>query len=88
MDILHEQLEKFRNYSPTMALFIIDVDHFKNINDTLGHLAGDFILIQVADVSKSSLRKNDFPPRYGGDEFTVIAPDTNTEQSQKLFWKT
>ncbi|MDR2349730.1 MAG: GGDEF domain-containing protein [Deltaproteobacteria bacterium] len=84
MDILQEQVEKFRNYSPTMALFIIDVDHFKNVNDTLGHLAGDSILIQVAEVLKASLRKNDFPARYGGDEFTVIAPDTNTEQSQKL----
>ncbi|MDR2459238.1 MAG: GGDEF domain-containing protein [Deltaproteobacteria bacterium] len=84
MDILQEQVDKFRNYSPTMSLFIIDVDHFKRVNDTLGHLAGDSILIQVADLLKSSLRKNDFPARYGGDEFTVIAPDTNMEQSQKL----
>jgi diguanylate cyclase (GGDEF)-like protein len=84
MDILQEQVDKFRTYTPNMALFIIDVDHFKAVNDTLGHLAGDSILIQVADLLKGSLRKSDFPARYGGDEFTVIAPDTNTEQSQKL----
>ncbi|MDR1041786.1 MAG: GGDEF domain-containing protein [Deltaproteobacteria bacterium] len=84
MDILQEQVDKFRTYTPTMALFIIDVDHFKSVNDTLGHLAGDSILIQVADLLKGSLRKSDYPARYGGDEFTVIAPDTNTEQSQKL----
>ncbi|MDR2611970.1 MAG: GGDEF domain-containing protein [Deltaproteobacteria bacterium] len=84
MDILREQVDKFRTYTPSMALFIIDVDHFKKVNDTLGHLAGDSILIQVADLLKGSLRKSDFPARYGGDEFAVVAPDTNTEQSQKL----
>ncbi|MDR2405769.1 MAG: GGDEF domain-containing protein [Deltaproteobacteria bacterium] len=84
MDILQEQVEKFSTYAPSMALFIIDVDHFKEVNDTLGHLAGDSILIQVADCLKNSLRKNDFPARYGGDEFTIIAPDTNMDQSQKL----
>jgi diguanylate cyclase (GGDEF)-like protein len=84
MDILQEQVEKFSSYSPSIALFIIDVDHFKTVNDTMGHLAGDSILIQVADCLRNSLRKNDFPARYGGDEFTIIAPDTNMEQSQKL----
>ncbi|MDR2339981.1 MAG: GGDEF domain-containing protein [Deltaproteobacteria bacterium] len=84
MDILQEQVEKFSTYAPSMALFIIDVDHFKDVNDTMGHLAGDSILVQVADCLRNSLRKNDFPARYGGDEFTIIAPDTNMEQSQKL----
>jgi diguanylate cyclase (GGDEF)-like protein len=84
MDILQEQVDKFRTYSPSMALFIIDVDNFKKVNDSLGHLAGDSILIQVADLLKGSLRKSDFPARYGGDEVAVIAPDPNTEQSQKL----
>jgi diguanylate cyclase (GGDEF)-like protein len=84
MDILQEQVEKFSNYTPTMALFIIDVDNFKTVNDSLGHLVGDSVLVQVADILKNSLRKNDFPARYGGDEFTVVAPDTNTDQSHKL----
>jgi diguanylate cyclase (GGDEF)-like protein len=84
MEILQEQIDKYRSYTPNMALFIIDVDNFKRVNDTLGHLVGDSILVQVADILRSSLRKNDFPSRYGGDEFTVIAPDTNVEQSHKL----
>ncbi|MDR2199500.1 MAG: GGDEF domain-containing protein [Deltaproteobacteria bacterium] len=84
MDILQEQIDKFSSFSPSIALFIIDVDHFKEINDSMGHLAGDSILIQVAECLKNSLRKNDFPARYGGDEFTIIAPDTNMEQSHKL----
>jgi diguanylate cyclase (GGDEF)-like protein len=84
MDILQEQLEKFSSYAPSIALFVIDVDHFKEVNDTMGHLAGDSILVQVADCLRTSLRKSDYPSRYGGDEFTIVAPDTNMEQSQKL----
>jgi diguanylate cyclase (GGDEF)-like protein len=77
-------MDKLRTYSPTLALFIIDVDNFKIVNDTLGHLVGDSVLVQVADILRTSLRKNDYPARYGGDEFTVVAPDTNIEQSHKL----
>ncbi|MDR1872376.1 MAG: GGDEF domain-containing protein [Deltaproteobacteria bacterium] len=84
MEIIQEQMDKLRTYAPTLALFIIDVDNFKIVNDTLGHLVGDSVLVQVADILRTSLRKNDFPARYGGDEFTVVAPDTNIEQSHKL----
>ncbi|MDR3204064.1 MAG: GGDEF domain-containing protein [Deltaproteobacteria bacterium] len=84
MEILQEQIEKFGAYSPTMSILIIDVDNFKKVNDTLGHLVGDSVLVQVADILRTSLRKNDYPARFGGDEFTVVAPDTNTEQSHKL----
>jgi diguanylate cyclase (GGDEF)-like protein len=84
MEILQEQVEKFGAFTPTMALFMIDVDNFKKVNDTLGHLVGDSVLTQVAEILKTSLRKNDYPARFGGDEFTVVAPDTNTEQSHKL----
>jgi diguanylate cyclase (GGDEF)-like protein len=84
MEILQEQVEKFGAYTPTMALFIIDVDNFKKVNDTLGHQVGDSDLVQVAELLRTCLRKNDYPARFGGDEFTVVAPDTNTEQSHKL----
>jgi diguanylate cyclase (GGDEF)-like protein len=84
MEILQEQVDKFGAYTPTMALFIIDVDNFKTVNDTLGHLVGDSVLVQVSELLRTSLRKNDYPARFGGDEFTVVAPDTNIEQSHKL----
>jgi diguanylate cyclase len=84
MEILQEQVDKFGAYTPTMALFIIDVDNFKTVNDTLGHLVGDSVLVQISELLRTSLRKNDYPARFGGDEFTVVAPDTNIEQSVKL----
>ncbi|MDR3135144.1 MAG: GGDEF domain-containing protein [Deltaproteobacteria bacterium] len=84
MEILQEQVEKFGAYTPTMALFIIDVDNFKSVNDTLGHLVGDSVLVQVSELLRTSLRKNDYPARFGGDEFIVVAPDTNIDQSHKL----
>ncbi|MDR1545906.1 MAG: GGDEF domain-containing protein [Deltaproteobacteria bacterium] len=84
MEILQDQVEKYGAYTPAMALFMIDVDNFKKVNDTLGHLVGDSVLVQVSEILINSLRKNDFPARYGGDEFAVVAPDTNAEQSSKL----
>jgi diguanylate cyclase (GGDEF)-like protein len=58
---------------------MFDIDHFKAVNDTHGHLAGDEIIKHTADVTKSSLRQSDVPGRYGGEEFGVILPETDAE---------
>ena len=54
------------------SLIMFDVDGFKEINDTFGHVAGDKVLVKVAECLKGSFRENDFVARYGGDEFAVI----------------
>jgi diguanylate cyclase (GGDEF)-like protein len=64
-----------------MSLVMFDIDHFKHINDTYGHLTGDYVLKEVARLIKNSIRKNDVAARYGGEEFTVILPDMNSEDA-------
>lgn len=67
---------KAKRESQKMTLIFLDLDHFKNINDTLGHSIGDKLLLQVTQLIKSSLRASDIISRFGGDEFTLLLPDT------------
>ncbi len=64
-----------RTHQPT-SLILLDIDHFKRINDTYGHLAGDTVLQHMATAIKNSIRKIDIACRYGGEEFAVILPST------------
>ena len=67
-----------RNKQP-LALMLIDLDHFKAINDTYGHQTGDQVLQQLRTVSESCMRSHDIFGRYGGEEFCIMAPETNRE---------
>ena len=67
-----------------VALLMIDVDHFKRINDTQGHPAGDEVLRQISRLLSKRLRGGDFLGRYGGEEFCVVAPDTDADGAMKL----
>jgi diguanylate cyclase (GGDEF)-like protein len=58
---------------------MVDLDHFKKVNDTMGHLAGDYVLKETAELLKKSLRKSDVAARYGGEEFAVLLPETPQE---------
>lgn len=73
-----------RRHSEThnLALLMLDLDHFKQVNDTFGHLAGDSVLSQMGEILREVLRKEDVPTRYGGEEFVVMAPATNLEQAR------
>ena len=64
-----------------LSVAIFDIDHFKKLNDTYGHLAGDQVLRGVSRILKSQLRTEDVPARYGGEEFVVVLPDTTKEQA-------
>ncbi len=82
-----EEFERLRRYGMknqpvvTLGCIMIDLDHFKRINDSKGHLAGDQVLRTVAKRLKDSVRPYDVIGRYGGEEFVVLLPDTNLEQS-------
>jgi diguanylate cyclase (GGDEF)-like protein len=74
---IEEEIERARRYSLDLALLLIDIDDFKQINDTLGHLAGDYLLRQVAEVLKRSVRVFDVCTRYGGEEFAILMPGSS-----------
>ncbi|MFL6244952.1 MAG: diguanylate cyclase [Thermoanaerobaculia bacterium] len=73
---LEDAFEHARRYERPLSLAVIDVDHFKRINDTHGHHAGDAVLRTVADVLADSSRHSDFVARIGGEEFAVLLPET------------
>lgn len=81
--ILIEQLARFKRNDRTFCLLMIDVDHFKTINDKLGHITGDKILITVASALLKSIRTIDYAARYGGDEFMAILTETNSSAAIK-----
>jgi len=80
-DRLYEELERGIRYDYVFSLAIFDIDDFKLFNDTEGHLAGDEVLKAVAEISKESLRSIDIISRFGGEEFSIIMPQTNREEA-------
>jgi diguanylate cyclase (GGDEF)-like protein len=67
-----------------LSVIIFDIDHFKRVNDTYGHLAGDEILRNVASIFKRQLRNDDIAARYGGEEFVVVLPNTIKEDATRI----
>jgi diguanylate cyclase (GGDEF)-like protein len=70
-----EAVERARRYGTKVAVFVVDLDQFKRINDSLGHVSGDQILIEIASRLRRSVRSTDVVARVGGDEFVVVMPD-------------
>ncbi len=78
-----EEIERAKRYEHPVSLLMIDIDHFKKINDSHGHPAGDSVLEKLALTLKKTLRQGDILARYGGEEFAVILPHTNKNNAFK-----
>jgi diguanylate cyclase len=76
-----EQMNKDRSQ---VSIAFIDVDNFKEINDTYGHSVGDMVLRKVAETISQQIRWNDFVARYGGEEFIVVLPDCNPDEAYEI----
>lgn len=81
---LQEEIERAKRYHHPLSLLMLDLGHFKDINDRFGHPVGDGILKKVADILKKETRKVDIVARYGGEEFAVILPETGIAGAQVL----
>ncbi len=79
LERLEKELWRSQRYGGTLALLMIDVDHFKRVNDAHGHLVGDHVLVQIGKALRSCLRSSDLAARYGGEEFCILAANTDLE---------
>lgn len=84
MKRLDEELARIQRSNTPLSLIIIDLDHFKRLNDTYGHLAGDKVLVRAANVIRDMLRKGDVVMRYGGEEFMAILPGSDRDDAQEV----
>jgi diguanylate cyclase (GGDEF)-like protein len=78
---LEVEIDRSNRYKPPLSLLLLDIDNFKIYNDTYGHLEGDKVLFRLGQIIKSCLRKMDSAYRYGGEEFTVILPETGGKEA-------
>src|SRR5262245_1174522 len=84
----HEALERevvrSRRHGRHLSLLMLDIDHFKRVNDTQGHLAGDFMLKELARIISGRIRRDEVFARYGGEEFAIVLPETSLEGAAAL----
>ena len=81
LDELHELSKRYGN---DYSLILLDIDHFKGYNDTLGHVAGDYALTRVAKLLRDAIRSSDSAYRYGGEEFLILMPETDDESVESV----
>ncbi len=81
---IHQEISRFKRHQVIAGILYLDLDHFKNINDSLGHQIGDQLLIETANRLQNLLREEDTVSRLGGDEFVILLPDLGTEPIQAL----
>ncbi|MGC2413026.1 MAG: sensor domain-containing diguanylate cyclase [Stellaceae bacterium] len=81
---LRQDIARSRRYGGPLSVAMCDIDHFKLVNDTFGHQAGDVVLKSLAELMRSSLRQSDYIARWGGEEFTLLLTETGGDASELL----
>jgi len=83
-ELIEREIKRAERYPKRFSLLMLDLDHFKEVNDRFGHQRGDKVLRRVATIIKSCCRDSDYVARYGGDEFMVLLPETSSEDTRML----
>jgi diguanylate cyclase (GGDEF)-like protein/PAS domain S-box-containing protein len=83
-DVLQQEIARSRRYDRPLCTAIGDIDHFKSINDGFGHQVGDAVLEKLATFMRNSLRTSDYVARWGGEEFTILLPETQLDVAEEL----
>ncbi len=84
LEYLEREMGRCHRYNRSLSLVMFDIDHFKKINDTNGHLAGDYVLRELCAQVKPRIRREECFSRYGGEEFAVVMPEAGGENAKKL----
>ena len=80
-EILQDEIYRSERYGTDLSVLILDLDHFKKVNDKFGHLVGDMVLVEIGNILKNNVRESDTVGRWGGEEFLIILPQTNLTNS-------
>ena len=83
-ELFAQEIARAERYDRPLSIILLDIDHFKSINDAQGHPAGDAVLRETATRLTGALRMNDLPGRWGGEEFLILCPETSAEAAMKL----
>ena len=81
IDSLSERIMEARRYKQPLSVIMLDVDHFKKVNDNYGHTFGDFVLVRISAIIEETIRKTDIAGRYGGEEFLIIYTNTDNKSA-------
>ena len=84
LEALEKEIIRARRHDRALSFLMFDIDHFKKINDFHGHLAGDFVLKELAKIVQSRIRRDEVFARYGGEEFALVLPETDLEGAEAL----
>jgi diguanylate cyclase (GGDEF)-like protein len=81
--LLDQEIQRVKRYDRSLSMALLDIDHFKRVNDTYGHDTGDYVLRRITELIKENIRITDILARYGGEEFVIIIPETDVKGASR-----